>query len=181
LAQEQNPQQFLLQQLEAIKPQSLLWAAPGCPAAITQWCAEHHCKLCHCDNEQLPENQRFDLAITSGLLEQLPKQAGNILIGTIRNTLSPRLLLMYQASTQASAVHQPWQPADFFALGLKRVTHSESTDTSNDTTNDKANTAAEDDTDLEIYGYDLANYQFKRSWNSPKYWANPENWGKYWW
>ena len=28
---------------------------------------------------------------------------------------------------------------------------------------------------------DLDNYNFERSWNNSRFWANPENWGKYWW
>ena len=34
---------------------------------------------------------------------------------------------------------------------------------------------------LDCYGYEMLRYNKKRSWNNAKFWANPENFGKYWW
>lgn len=33
----------------------------------------------------------------------------------------------------------------------------------------------------QCYHYDISRYNFKRSWNNPKFWANPENFNRYRW
>lgn len=34
---------------------------------------------------------------------------------------------------------------------------------------------------IECYAYELKNYNKKRSWNTPEYWANPQNFDKFRW
>jgi hypothetical protein len=34
---------------------------------------------------------------------------------------------------------------------------------------------------LNCFAYQIENYIKKRDWNNARYWANPENFGKYWW
>lgn len=165
-----NPQHFLLDQLQQQQPSSLLLVSPDYPLALAKWAEANHCHIDHINISEdpakpLPTAKRYDFAIVRHTLEQLPKSAGETLIGTLRNLCSPRLLVMYQRPNVDGG--DAWQANDFFALGLKQQGLFEHPE--------------EDQPPLICFGYDLASYQFKRSWNSPQYWANPENWGKYWW
>jgi hypothetical protein len=35
--------------------------------------------------------------------------------------------------------------------------------------------------DWQAWGFDIHTYKEVPDWLNAKYWANPQNWGKYWW
>ena len=57
-----------------------------------------------------------------------------------------------------------WQETDFFALAMQ---NSERFQREGQT--------------LTLYTYDLHEYKQVPDWLNAKFWANPENFGKYWW
>ena len=57
-----------------------------------------------------------------------------------------------------------WQETDFFALALQASEHFQ-----------------RDEQTLNLFTYDLLDYKQVPDWLNAKFWANPENFGKYWW
>ncbi|MGI9295038.1 MAG: DUF6231 family protein [Pseudomonadales bacterium] len=110
---------------------------------------------------------RYELAIVADQLEHLPKTAGLELLGRIRNLHSNHICVLYAAAGKSAA----WTAVDFFGMGLKLAQRFEKP------TQASANKTCE----LQLYTYAVESYNHQRSWNNNRYWANPENFGKYWW
>ncbi len=157
-----TPQQALAALLARYAPQRLLLVGAGeLPAVEAFQTAHPDCQIAHAAAGALPAElaaQRFDLALIVDCLEHLPKRAGLELLGGIRNLNASRLAVL--VDLQASA----WQETDFFALALQaseRFQRGEQT--------------------LNLFTYDLLDYKQVPDWLNAKFWANPENFGKYWW
>ncbi|MDT8310057.1 MAG: DUF6231 family protein [Methylophaga sp.] len=108
--------------------------------------------------QQLTKLAKVDVAVISDLTETLSVAKGQQWLGSLRNVFAPHVILI---SDPAKAQQQGWQFADFLALGLHQVAVSQ--------------------TGLHIYSYAIENYQPKRDWLNSRFWANPENFGKFWW
>ncbi|WP_122694243.1 DUF6231 family protein, partial [Pseudomonas viridiflava] len=102
--------------------------------------------------------QRFDLALVVDCLEHMPKRSGLELLGGIRNLNASRIAVL--ADLKACG----WQETDFFSLALQA-----------------SERFARDEQVLNLFTYDLREYKQVPDWLNAKYWANPENFGKYWW
>ncbi|MEB0045804.1 MULTISPECIES: DUF6231 family protein [unclassified Pseudomonas] len=102
--------------------------------------------------------QRFDLALVVDCLEHLPKRDGLNLLGGIRNLNASRIAVL--ADLQASG----WLETDFFSLALQASERFQ-----------------RDDQVLTLFTYDLLDYKQVPDWLNSRFWANPENFGKYWW
>ncbi len=57
-----------------------------------------------------------------------------------------------------------WQDTDFFALALSA-----------------SEKFRRDQQVLSLFTYDLHDYKQVPDWLNARFWANPENFGKYWW
>lgn len=108
--------------------------------------------------QQLHDLQQVDVAVISDLTETMPVAHGQQWLGSLRNVFAPHVILI---SDPEKSQQQGWQFADFLALGLHQVAIS--------------------DSGLHLYSYAIENYQPKRDWLNSRFWANPENFGKYWW
>ena len=157
-----TPQQALAALLERYAPSRLLLiGASELPALAAFQAAHPDCRVAHAAAGALPAKlaaQRFDLALVIDCLEHLPKRTGLELLGGIRNLNASRLAVL--VDLQACA----WQDIDFFALALQaseRFQRGEQT--------------------LSLFTYDLLDYKQVPDWLNAKFWANPENFGKYWW
>ena len=157
-----TPQQAIAALLARYSPNRLLLVgAHGLPAVDAFLQAHPDCQLAHADAGALPAElaaQRFDLALFVDCLEHLPKRAGLELLGGIRNLNASRLAVL--VDLQACA----WEETDFFALALQaseRFQRGEQI--------------------LTLFTYDLLDYKQVPDWLNAKFWANPENFGKYWW
>lgn len=157
-----TPQQALAALLERYAPSRLLLiGASELPALAAFKAAHADCQIAHASAGALPAElaaQRFDLALVVDCLEHLPKRTGLELLGGIRNLNASRLAVL--VDLQACA----WQDTDFFALALQaseRFQRGEQT--------------------LSLFTYDLLDYKQVPDWLNAKFWANPENFGKYWW
>jgi len=157
-----TPQQALAALLDRYTPNRLLLVgASGLPALDAFQAAHPDSQLALAAPGPLPTElaaQRFDLALLADCLEHLPKRTGLELLGGIRNLNASRLAVLVDLNACG------WQDTDFFALALQaseRFQRGEQT--------------------LTLFTYDLREYKQVPDWLNAKFWANPENFGKYWW
>ena len=101
---------------------------------------------------------RFDLALVVDCLEHIPKRAGRELLGGIRNLNASRIAVL--ADLPACG----WQDTDFYSLALQLTERF-----------------GRDEQVLTLFTYDLREYKQVPDWLNARFWANPENFGKYWW
>lgn len=157
-----TPQQALAALLDQARPQQLLLVSASRPPAIDAWHAAHgEAELTQAEPGLLDAKsaaRRYDLALLVDCLEHLPLATGRELLGGIRNLNASRLAVMVDPAACA------WQPTDFYAMGLEL---SES--------------FARDEQRLLLFTYDLLHYKQVPDWLNARFWANPENFGKYWW
>ena len=102
--------------------------------------------------------RRFDLALVVDCLEHLPKREGLNLLGGIRNLNASRIAVL------ADLAACGWQETDFFSLALQASERFE-----------------REEQQLTLFTYDLLEYKQVPDWLNSRFWANPENFGKYWW
>ncbi|TBU94700.1 DUF6231 family protein [Phytopseudomonas dryadis] len=157
-----TPQQALAALLERYTPKRLLLiGASELPAVAAFQRAHPHSQVAHSTAGDLPNElaaQRFDLALVVDCLEHLPKRTGLQLLGGIRNLNASRIAVLVDLDASG------WRDTDFFALALQaseRFERGEQT--------------------LSLFTYDLLEYKQVPDWLNAKFWANPDNFGKYWW
>ncbi|MBC3950104.1 DUF6231 family protein [Pseudomonas folii] len=157
-----TPQQALAALLDLQAPERLLLiGAEAFPALQAFQEAHPGTRLAHAKPGVLPQDlaaQRFDLALVVDCLEHITKREGLELLGGIRNLNASRIAVL--ADLQACG----WKDTDFYSLALQaseRFTRDEQV--------------------LTLYTYDLREYKQVPDWLNARFWANPENFGKYWW
>lgn len=157
-----TPQQALAALLDLQAPKRLLLiGAEAFPALQAFQEAHPDTRLAHAKPGVLPPEmaaQRFDLALVVDCLEHITKREGLELLGGIRNLNASRIAVL--ADLQACG----WKDTDFYSLALQaseRFTRDEQV--------------------LTLYTYDLREYKQVPDWLNARFWANPENFGKYWW
>ncbi|MDD2057817.1 DUF6231 family protein [Pseudomonas sp. GD03860] len=158
---QRTPQQALAALLERHAPQRLLLVGSRFPALEAFAQAHPQAQIAQAPPGPLPAElaaQRFDLALLVDCLEHLPKRNGLQLLGGIRNLNASRVAVL--ADLEACQ----WHDTDFFALALQA--------------NEKFQ---RDDQVLSLFTYDLREYKQVPDWLNAKFWANPQNFGKYWW
>ena len=104
--------------------------------------------------EALPHYGRQDLVLV-GALELFPRGDGEILLSRLRDLYARRVLARLRPSAH-------WEHRDMTAFGFTRLAR------------------LGDDNGL-LYGFDMATYKTTPDWLNPRFWANPELWGKYRW
>ena len=102
--------------------------------------------------------QRFDLAVVVDCLEHMPKRTGQELLGGIRNLNASRIAVLVDLGACG------WKETDFFSLALQAGERFQ-----------------RDEQVLTLFTYDLLDYKQVPDWLNARFWANPENFGKYWW
>jgi hypothetical protein len=156
-----TPQQAIAALLDRQRPARLLLIGARLPAVDAYLEAHPDCHLAHCPPGALPDEmaaQRFDLALVVDCLEQLSKPAAVQLLGGVRNLNSSRLAVL--VDLQAC----DWRETDFYALALQAGERFQ-----------------REGQTLTLFTYDLLAYKQAPDWLNAKFWANPENFGKYWW
>lgn len=157
-----TPQQALAALLDRYAPSHLLQVgASELPAVQAFGEAHGDCRIDRAKPGLLPAAlaaQRFDLALLADCLEHLPKRTGLELLGGIRNLNASRLAVLVDLEAC------DWQETDFYALALQA-----------------SERFRRDDQVLHLFTYDLLDYKQAPDWLNAKFWANPENFGKYWW
>jgi hypothetical protein len=157
-----TPQQALAALLDHHAPQRLLLVGASQLPALSAFQEAHpEALLAQAPAGALPADlaaQRYDLALLVDCLEHLPKRTGLELLGGIRNLNASRLAVLVDLAACG------WQETDFFALALQA----------------SENFQREGQT-LTLFTYDLRDYKQIPDWLNAKFWANPQNFGKYWW
>ena len=161
-----SPHQQLAALLDSQRPDSLLLISMNPVPLLEQWCSEHHCQLSTISEldpfAELADTRRFDLVVIADQLEYMNRHSGEELLGLVRNLHSDAMVVLYQPALAPQKLR--WQLADFLGMGLRRQ-----------------GVFRDDNREMSLYSYELGSYNFVRSWNNARFWANPENWGKYWW
>lgn len=157
-----TPQQALAALLDRYAPARLLLiGASEFPALEAFKLAHPDSCVAHAAPGPLPSElaaRRFDLALVVDCLEHLPKRDGLNLLGGIRNLNASRIAVLADLSASG------WQETDFFSLALQASERFQ-----------------RDDQVLTLFTYDLLDYKQVPDWLNSRFWANPENFGKYWW
>ena len=157
-----TPQQALAALLDRYAPQRLLVVgASNFPAPAAFQAAHPEALVAQAAPGALPQDlaaQRFDLALVIDCLEHLPKRTGLELLGGIRNLNASRIAVL------ADLAACDWKETDFFSLALQ--------------SNERFQ---RDEQVLTLFTYDLREYKQVPDWLNARFWANPENFGKYWW
>ena len=104
--------------------------------------------------DALPRHGRQDLVLV-GALEAFPRADGEILLSRLRDLYARRVLARLRPSPE-------WEHRDMTAFGFTRLARL------------GANHGL-------LYGFDMATYKTTPDWLNPRFWANPELWGKYRW
>jgi hypothetical protein len=157
-----TPQQALAALLDLHAPKRLLLLGASQFPALDAFKEAHHGTLvCFAEPGPLPAElaaQRFDLALVVDCLEHLSKRAGLELLGGIRNLNASRIAVLVDLGVC------DWKETDFFSLALQAGERFQ-----------------RDDQVLTLFTYDLLDYKQVPDWLNARFWANPENFGKYWW
>jgi len=157
-----TPQQALAALLDHHAPQHLLLVGASQPPALGAFQQAHpDARMAHAPAGPLPAElaaQRYDLALVVDCLEHLPKRTALELLGGIRNLNASRLAVLVDLAACN------WQETDFFALALQA-----------------SERFRREGQTLTLFTYDLRDYKQVPDWLNAKFWANPENFGKYWW
>jgi DNA-binding transcriptional LysR family regulator len=157
-----TPQQALAALLARYAPKRLLLiGSHGLPAIEAFTAAHPGCHISQADAGLLPPElaaQRFDLAVVVDCLEHMEKSVGLQLLGGIRNLNASRIAVLVDLHACN------WQETDFFALALQASERFQ-----------------RDEQTLHLFTYDLLDYKQVPDWLNAQFWANPENFGKYWW
>lgn len=157
-----TPQQALAALLDRYAPQRLLLVGASQMPAVEAFLAAHpDCELIHADAGPLPAAlaaQRYDLALLADCLEHLPRREAQQLVGGIRNLNSNRVAVLVDLDAAQA------QDADFYALAMQASERFQ-----------------RDAQVITLFTYDLREYKQVPDWLNAKFWANPENFGKYWW
>lgn len=156
-----TPQQALAALLERFAPARLLLVGSRFPA-LEAFATAHPGTLIEVAAPgPLPGDlaaKRYDLAVLVDCLEHLPKRTGLELLGGIRNLNASRVAVL--ADLPACG----WHDTDFFALALSASEKFQ-----------------RNEQILSLFTYDLHDYKQVPDWLNAKFWANPQNFGKYWW
>jgi hypothetical protein len=157
-----TPQQALAALLDHHAPQRLLLVGASQLPALSAFQQAHpDALLAQAPAGPLPAElaaQRYDLALVVDCLEHLPKRTALELLGGIRNLNASRLAVLVDLAACN------WQETDFFALALQA-----------------SERFRREGQTLTLFTYDLRDYKQVPDWLNAKFWANPENFGKYWW
>ncbi|QLG91646.1 hypothetical protein HZF02_06575 [Pseudomonas yamanorum] len=157
-----TPQQALATLLDLHAPKRLLLLGASQFGALDAFKEAHpDTVVSFAEPGPLPETlaaQRFELALVVDCLEHLSKPAGLTLLGGIRNLNASRIAVLVDLGAC------DWKDTDFFSLALQASERFQ-----------------RDDQVLTLFTYDLLDYKQVPDWLNARFWANPENFGKYWW
>ncbi len=156
-----TPQQALAALLDHYAPHSVLLVGASFPALDAFAAAHPQASIDIARPGPLPTElagKRYDLALLVDCLEHLEKRDGLQLLGGIRNLNASRIAVL--ADKGASQ----WEDRDFYSLALQATERFR-----------------RDEQVLDLFTYDVRDYKQVPDWLNAKFWANPQNFGKYWW
>ena len=133
------------------------WLVTGCqldcPLASVGLEASRIQRLNSTDLLNAPFTERFAAALML-ITDADEVHTAEQVIGRLRDVLAERVLVII---TDKSTT---WHSAKMLGFGFKRIAELK---------------------DWQAWGFDIHTYKEVPDWLNAKYWANPQNWGKYWW
>ncbi len=160
----ESPQERLAAILDSHQPTSILTVSLNPIPVVAQWCKDHNCTLVEIQEQNpfpaLDDINRVDIAIVADQLEYMPQHDGEALMGLLRNLHTDSMVAVYQPTLAPQKFRLPAN--GLLALGRREPGHF-----------------AEDGRGLNIYRYDLTNYNFERQRTHHPSRANPENCANY--
>ena len=158
----QRTQQVIAAQLAELAPGQLLCVGNSQPPVVTNYAAaDASRRLSHYPTSSLPQaaqGQSYNLALFVNCLEHLEKPLAHQLLGTVRNLNASRINVLVDMHAC------DWTENGFYALAMKKLA---SFQRPGQTPN--------------LFGYDIFSYKQIPDWLNARFWAHPENFGKYWW
>lgn len=120
------------------------------------------CNITHIDSQTPLTDpaftQRFDLAITSEIIELENKQHAELILGRLRDLCAPKIIIL------AKLKNSLWEENELYGYGFSKYIQQNFIDHN-----------------VNIYYYNIDSYKRTPDWFNPKNWANPELWNKFWW
>lgn len=135
--------------LAPLELHSILAIGPEPWSDLVQYCQQKRIELTFTTIQDIPPPGRYDLGIVYGT-EHADDATVRHRLGELKNFLSERIWMLVDAEST-------WQLTDFVALGFKKDFLPEGCS-------------------YHSYSYNLETYSYKRDWNNPRFWANPQNW-----
>ena len=158
--QHESPSEFVCHWIveNAFQAIGYVGSFPGLPKELAHIVALKDCNSLASwhDTEALADIQAI---IICGDTENFTRQEHIQLLAGFRNALVEGILMLSERDSDLAL-----SPNDFYGLGFNRIAEF-----------------PHPQHPLVAFEYNLRNYNHKRLWNNSKYWANPENFGKYWW
>ncbi len=153
----------------AMQPASLLLIGPEARELFAPYIMQHPaCTITQLSAEEcfttLPELGHYDFAFVSCTVENLPKADAEHLLAALRDVHAQRVVIALSIGAARPDQTSVWQAHELLALGLTEVTH-----------------CVEADATLHVYAFDINTYKTTPDWLSPRFWAHPELFDKYWW
>ena len=158
---------FLMHQLQAFAPRSILAVGESAGALVSGYSTRHpDCEVVHVGSREAvamfvstPATQRYDFGLTAGYLETVDKETGGVLIARLRDVQVKRLCVVVPDAEVPQKDN--WTDAELTAFGLSFLERLQ-----------QGNVA------YRIYGFDICSYKKTPGWLNPRHWANPERWNK---
>lgn len=161
----------LIQVITDIKPSSLLLVSRTLGSEATVSAQEALCEALKSVNSSAqcetcgPDKvlietpvAHVDLAILLDGFCSTTKTEDMQCIAKLRDQIAKHLVVGVNYEYQAL-----WPMSEFIALGMKKLA------------------VVDEQRPLTFYSYDILTYKHVPDWLNPKYWANPERWGKHRW
>ncbi|WP_148862318.1 DUF6231 family protein [Marinobacter fonticola] len=151
-------ERILKQLLGEFHPKHLIVAGDTARKVGRIWTDHADARLLDMTQDPLSVRERLtgvaDLALVTGLLGTLSHEDARQFLGWLRNAGARRVAV-------SVAPEDDWSFNEMIGLAFRRYSSL--------------------DDGTVVYAYDIETYNRPRDWNNSKYWANPENWGKYRW
>jgi hypothetical protein len=159
---------LLKRQLEAFAPRSILALGDTAPGLVQEFCGQNSdCDLVSLDASQTAgelltraDSRRYDFGLVAGFLDKVDKETGGAVLARLRDVLVRRLCVVVE-DPQGENRERRWSNTEMVAFGFSFLGRFEI-----------------ETRELELYGFDIANYKRTPDWLNAKQWANPERWNK---
>lgn len=133
------------------------WLVTGCqldcPLASVGLEASCIQRLNSTDLLNAPFTERFAAALML-ITDADDTHTAELVIARLRDVLAERVLVLIPEKSNT------WSTAKMLGFGFKRIAELKG---------------------WQAWGFDIHTYKDVPDWLNAKYWANPQNWGKYWW
>lgn len=152
---------MLARYVDDIAPDSVLLLGPtasACWERLDLTCEPSEVSIRYTGQTHLPELVvPFDLVLVGGIIEQLDRRDGGILLATLRD-LHARTLIV-QILDAFVADETSWSLADMLAFGFERL-----------------GSFKEPEGTVDVYRFSLNDYKKTPDWLNPSNWAHPHLW-----